>query len=139
MSGTSEFPVNSLRICIDQRKENDVSGFLCSVALKEILHFSSKVEFVLKVDEAYDRIGQPQPQQILRSFHENDRAPYNSYKGNPARFHTSDEIRKNIGSEATYDLLMVSRRHAEWQGILKNADGGIKGEFESVLECLAIL
>lgn len=139
MSAAGEFPVNSLRICINQRKENDVSGFLSSIALKEILHFASKVEFVLKVDEAYDRIGQPQPQQVLRSFHEKERLPYNSYNGNPVRFHTSDEIRKNFGSEATYDLVMVSRNHAEWQGVLKNADGGIKGEFESVLGCLQLL
>lgn len=139
MSAVGEFPVNSLRICINQRKDGEVAGFLCSVALKEILHFSSKIEFVLKVDEAYDKIGQPQPQQVLRSFREKDRPLYNSYKGNPVRCYTSDEIRKYCGSEATYDLVMISRKHAEWQGILKNEDGKIKGNFESVLGCLEIL
>ena len=135
-----EFPVNLLRVCINRRKDNnEVEGFLCSVALEDILYFSGKIEFALKVDEAYDRIGQPQPQEVLRSFQKNDRPLYNSYKGNPVRWHTSDEIRKYLGSEVTYDLLMISRKHAEWQGILKNVDGEIKGEFGSVLECLKML
>ncbi len=139
MSTAGEFPVNSLRICIEHRNGNEISGFLCSIALKEKMCFDSKMQFVLKVNEAYDRIGQPQPQQVLRSFREQDRPQYNSYKGSPTRFHTSEEIRKYSGSEATYDLVMVSRKYAEWQGILKSADGGIKGSFESVLQCLEIL
>lgn len=139
MSQGGEFPINSLRVCINQREEGEVAGFLCSVALQEILYFSGKIEFVLKVNEAYDRIGQPQSQQVLRSFQEEDGPQYNSYKGNPVRYHTSDEIRKYAGSEVTYDLVMVSRKHAEWQGILKHTDGRIKGEFESVLRCLKML
>jgi len=139
LSAEGEFPVNSLRLCINQRKDGEVSGFLCSVALEEILHFTGKIEFVLKVDEAYDRIGQPQPQQVLRSFQEKDRPLYNPYKGNPTRFHTSEEIRKHRGSEVTYDLVMISRKHAEWQGILKNIDGSIKGEFDNVIKCLKML
>lgn len=46
MSGEGEFPVNSLRVCINRRKEdNEVEGFLCSIALKDILHFTGKIEF----------------------------------------------------------------------------------------------
>lgn len=140
MSGEGEFPVNSLRVCINRRKEDsEVEGFLCSIALKDILHFTGKIEFVLKVDEAYDRIGRPQPQEVLRSFQENSRPLYNSYNGNPVQWHTSEEIRKYSGSEVTYDLAMLSRKHAEWQGILKDAAGEIKGKFDSVLGCLKML
>lgn len=136
-----EYPADTLRICINHRSavDNEVSGLVCSAVLEDNLFFSDKIEFVLKVDEAYNQIGRPQPQQVLRSFQDDDTPRYNSYIGSHERCNTSEEILAHSGSEATYDLVMTSRKYAEWQGILKNEDGTVKGRFESVLECLSLL
>lgn len=133
----AEFPVNAVRLCIDGGSEN-LRGRICATTLEQDLIFESPEELIMQVEKAYDLIGRPQPHQVMRSIRR-EASDYNSYVGNPKRFHSSEEIRRRTGKLYTCDLVMVSRRHAEWQGILKLTDGRVIGQFNSVLEFIKLL
>lgn len=135
MAIAQQFPVNCIRVCLDE-KGKDLKGVICAVALEDDLTFSNKREFIVKIDEAFDLIGQPQPHQVIRSFRKQDKL-YKSYNGTPERFHTSDEIRQRSGGTFTFDLVMLSRHNAEWQGLVKETDGKLAFRFKSSLEFLS--
>ena len=133
-SQQTRFPLNCVRICFDQYENGLYSGEICGVALKDEIHFTNMENMILKIDEAFNRIGQPQAAQVLRSF---ETAPsYMPYTVKPTQYHSNEEIAGRQGKIRTFDLIMVSRRHAEWQGELKNTDNTIVGEFQSSLECV---
>lgn len=134
----SEFPDTCIRVCLDVQQEGRFEGTLSGVTIKDPIAFGNLGEFVVKVDEAYDAIGKPQASQILRSF-KDDAPAYRPYRGMPPRYHTSDEIRRLQGQAATLDLIMLSRHHTEWQGLLKDTEGRLIGSFESVLACVGLI
>jgi len=132
------FPVCSIRICIHSFDEHrQIIGLICGIAVKDFIHFQGVNDFIIKVDDAYNAIGRPQSFQVLRSFTEQE--DYHSYVGNPPTYYDSDEIRKQVGELATYDLIMISRKNAEWQGILKNMEGELVFRFHTIIECIEFL
>lgn len=133
----TEYPVNCIRVCLDLHEEEEYGGRLCGVALEQEVTFSNMNDFVIKVDEAFNQIGQPQSGQVLRKFTKNtDHVPY---IGSPERYFESREIAQNRGKEKTIDLVMISRQCAEWQGMLMNVSGELIGRFASVLECIQLI
>ncbi|SEA40629.1 hypothetical protein SAMN04515656_10987 [Eubacterium aggregans] len=133
-----QIPDNCIRICIDVHTVDRFAGRLVGIALEEAIPFDGIGEFIIQVDEAFNRIGKPQPSQIIRSFKAGKEVPQ-SYCGSPQHFHGCAEILEMAGQVKTVDLIMLTRKHAEWQGLLKGADGSTLGEFESVRECLKLL
>ena len=131
----SEFPVTSVRVCVDE-KEPMWKGFLCGVTLSDQISFEGADGFIRAVDKAYTQIGQPQPTVVSKSFSAAAKG-YDSYVGNPERFHSAAEIHKMHGCVRTYDLIMRSRRHAEWQGMVKDLDGSVLFTFETMMELMA--
>lgn len=131
-------PPTSLRLCIDRFDEDDMSGRILGVALESEIPFSSVRSFVASVDKAYDTIGQPQSGQISRTFGKQAVKPM-PYVAVPKRYHASGEIKSAAGSLKTFDLIMQTRHHAEWQGVLKDAEGNLLGTFKSVLECIQLM
>jgi len=138
MTKTTPFPVCSIRICIDSYDEHhQIVGRICGITLQQIIPFCGVNDFIIKVDDAYNSIGRPQSFQVLRSFTEHE--DYQSYVGNPKVYHDSDYIRLKQGEVLTYDLIMVSRKNAEWQGILKNLEEEIVFRFNTIIECIEFL
>ncbi|MGL4284375.1 hypothetical protein [Eubacterium aggregans] len=133
-----QIPDNCIRICIDEQTVDRFAGRLVGIALEEAIPFDGIGEFIIKVDEAFNRIGKSQSSQIIRSFKAGKDAP-RSYCGTPQHFYQSSEILDMCGQVKTIDLIMMTRKHAEWQGVLKSADGDLIGEFQSVTECLTQL
>lgn len=132
-----EYPVNSLRICVDEAGVESLTGRIYGVALKEPLAFAGMVDFIVKVDDAYNSIGQPQQHRVLRSFIEEQE--HTPYVGTPKKYFTAREVDSQHGKHATAELLMTSRRGAEWQGIIKDLDKKIIGKFKTILECTEVL
>lgn len=132
-----EFPVNSIRLCFDSLDGEACQGRILGIALKEEILFQGMAELIVQIDEAFNKIGQPQPYKVLRSFGRSE--GFQSYKGNPVRYYTSGEIAAKKGKEKTFDLIMTSRHRAEWQGMIKDTDGKIMGRFETILECMQLL
>lgn len=133
-SAVAQFPVNCVRICLNQENP-EPQGCICAVSLEQDIPFCGRRELIVGIDEAFDRIGQPQPHQVIRSFRPVDKN-YKSYNGRPERYHSSEEIHARSGSIRTLDLIMISRRHAEWQGMIKDTDGNVLHRFVSSLDFL---
>ena len=131
------FPANCIRLCFDGFNTELCEGTICGVTLKEDIPFCGMKELIVKIDNAFNEIGQPQAYQVLRSFGKQDE--YQAYKSQPEHFHDSEEIAARQGMSSTFDLIMTSRHRAEWQGILKNIEGENIGSFNSSLECMNLL
>lgn len=130
----SEFQITSIRICID-RKEPEYKGRIYGIGVENEETFINKDDLVWQIGEIYKKIGRPQPVLVERSFSDNAQV-YNSFVGEPARYHSSESIEEKKGLLDTVDLIMVSMKHAEWQGLLKNEDGSIRATFSTMLECI---
>lgn len=131
------YPVNRIRICFDKYSDVTCEGRIYSKAMKEEILFSDVKDLIVQIDNVFNKIGQPQPSQVLRSFGQTER--YQPYKGKPILYRTDGEIAEQIGAEHTIDMTMTSRVKAEWQGYLKEPDSAFKGRFDTVLECIDIL
>lgn len=134
---TATFSANCIRLCFDSYNDDGCQGKICGITLEEDIIFYNLTDLIIRINDAYNKIGQPQPHQVLRSFRETeDYFPYNSH---PAYYHSSEEIAGRTGRLETIDLVMVSRRRAEWQGILKDIEGSVAGKFESSVKCMELL
>lgn len=132
-----DFPVNCIRLCFEVLDDEQCKGSISGVALKNAISFCGLKEFIIVVDDAFNEIGQPQPHQVLRSFKET--SAYQPYNSRPERYNSSEDIASMTGGAGTLDMIMLSRQHAEWQGIIKNIKGERVGAFNSSMECMSLL
>ena len=130
-----EYPVNSIHLCFNSCDNTGVcKGVISGVALEKEIPFNSVEDLVIKIDNAFNKIGQPQPNQVLRTFSEEEE--YQSYIGKPPHWHSSQEIACKAGNACTIDLVMLSRHRAEWQGILQRTGSEERFRFGTILECI---
>lgn len=135
--GAKIFAVNCIRLCFRRRSAEQYEGEICGVALENAVEFHGAADLIFKIDDAFNRIGHPQPHQILRTFGESGTRC--AFHGNPTRYCSNEEIDEQRGEEGTYDLLMITRHSSEWQGILRNLDDGEFTRFKTTLECMKAL
>lgn len=135
---TQNIPVNSIRLCLDHCTGSQLEGTIVGVALRDPVPFRGLRAFVTKVDAAFDQIGRPQPHQLTRSFNTEEARPA-PFSANPECYHAPETIQARRGQEKTLDLVMLTRHHTEWQGILKDTGGNTVGHFSSVLECIQLI
>jgi len=131
------FPVSSVRICIDELREGKQRGRIYGIALDGERIFNDISDLVVKIDNCFNEIGQPQPSNVLRSFGE--REAHQSYVGAPKIFQRAEELSQKRGQKCTLDLVLNSRQQAEWQGFLRDIDKNICEQFDSSLECIKII
>ncbi len=129
-----QFVDNCVRLLIDVCEGECFEGRVCGIALEEDLPFHNNVDFIVKVDKAFDLIGKPQSGQVPRSFDESSE-DWTSYVAVPERFHTSAEIAGRFGRFATVDLTMITRHRSEWQGKLTDDTGKTIEFFDSAVGC----
>ena len=129
-----KFVDNCVRLLIDVCEGERFEGRICGIALSGEIPFSNNVDFIVKVDKAFDLIGKPQSGQVPRSFDESSE-DWTSYVGAPERFHTSEDIAGRFGRLATVDLTMITRHRSEWQGKLTDAAGKTIEVFDSAVGC----
>ena len=141
MNDKMDFQPTFLRICIDRInfQNEDLAGSVCGVALKDSYPFGSVMELMLTIDECLDRIGKPQATRKTRSFLPEETETPDTFRANPAIYHTSEEIRSRRGACQTVDINIVTRYHSSWQGILYGEDGERMGMFSSDLQLLKLL
>ena len=131
------FPIPSVRICIDVLGEGKQQGRIYGIALEGERTFNDISDLVVKIDNCFNEIGQPQPSKVLRSFSEGE--SHQPYVGAPKIFHEREALLQKRGERYTLDLIMNTRQQAEWQGFLRDIEGKIIGQFCSSLECIRIL
>ena len=126
------FPLNGLRVCVDQYSPYDLSGRIYSRLAGEIT-FSTFSEFLLKADRLMDEKKFPQSFQQKRTFEETAETaavPCGSEM-------SSEEVLGQKGEKGTFDLVIQSRKKTTWQGLIRLESGEFAGTFESVLELTA--
>lgn len=134
----ADFPVNSLRICIDKQENDEIHGKICGVALKEDLPFHNLADLLVKIDDALNFVGTPQSYQKCRTF-DGEGKPQSASLGMAKRYRSAAEIREQSGTGKTVDAIIFTRQHTSWQGIVKDEEGKIIGEFKSDLGLVKLI
>ena len=128
------FPVNSVRICIDDYENADLEGRIYSRMQKEPLYFKSFGELLLKVDRLFDERGFPQAFQRRRTFGEPEM--FGGYHGRPEPNLSDEVIQGQLGRLGTFELEVWTRCRSGWQGVLCSVNGSARFSFRSEMELL---
>lgn len=128
--------LNSFRLCIDTINDSHWSGRVYSLLLKQKINFNDLTEMVLMVDQVFDHNDYPKAYQTKRSFNQDD-----SNKNNEKLKvkYDLDLFALKKGKLKTYDIIVTSRQHTSWQGIVKNEAGQIIKKFNSDLKLIEFL
>lgn len=138
MSDKRYFPLNGLRLCIDEINGEDVKGTFYSPMDERQITFSGFEEFLLKADRLFNRHGYPQAFMEARSFRK-VKPEDNRYSGMPRAVRGYEELVKHTGRQATFNVMIQSRRHATWQGVVRTGEGELIAPYDGVLELIEIL
>lgn len=129
---------SSLRFCIDAVCDEAVSGRVFSRRFTRAVSFSDLIALILQLDKVFDRQGFPQAFQRTRTFLRSDADA--DYIAGDASCGVSEEfILAQRGDVITFDVTVVSRRNANWQGTVCWVDSGERQEFSGVMELLRLL
>lgn len=141
MENRSEYTASVLRLCIDEviNEDKDIKGRIYGIAVKDEVPFCGSSELFIMIDRILDRIGKPQPSRKSRTFRNVTENDITSYCVSPSIYHSSEEIRKNRGKLLTRDVFFSSRLRSSWQGVMKDAEGQMVGEFDSDLDFVKLL
>lgn len=132
------FPRGTLRICLDEYKNGTISGRIYTKFRKEPSEFANLGEILMKGEEIFDMAGYPMAFQQRRTF--SNKLEEKRRKGRPVTCVLCDrELGEQKGRLKTLDVVVNSRRHSSWQGVLLGSDGNLIGNFVSELELLKML
>ena len=137
------FPMNTIRICVEQYREFDMAGEMYCQLSGEALYFQNLSQFLLQTDRMLDHNGGPQSWQEKRSFQEKSRQMYffkePKNSGDFSLWKIDEGIETRWGTYGTYDIVIQSRRHTSWQGFVRDENGQFLGSFESELMLLRLI
>lgn len=129
---------SSLRVCVDRIQGQTVGGRVYSRRLTEPLAFSDMSGLALRLEDVFDR--QRFPQAFLRS---RTFLPGETEEGiaaaEPSQGMSDEMVLAQRGELATFEVLVISRRNASWQGFVEWTDSGERQKFASFLELLRLL
>ena len=123
------------RVCIHGTAGNN--GVVYTRRLKEPFAFADLGDLLLKVERVLEVQDYPQAIQELRTFLPKDR-PERSSGELPADGMPREEVERAAGEKLTFDLQIISRRNATWQGMLYWSVG-TKEQFGNDLGFLALV
>lgn len=130
---TLNYETASLRVCVDSTADGRLSGRVLGRRLTREVPFSDVGGLLLQLEAVLDSQKSPQAFQRGRSFSPRQTGPV------PAAQRLEEgmdpqAVRAARGREATFDLQIVTRRNATWQGTVDWLDGAPPQPFRSVLE-----
>ncbi len=118
------------RICVDQGS----SGRVYSCRIMEPFAFADLGDLLLKLERILEAQDYPQAAQIIRTFQEGEKRP--EYPGLPASGMSWERVQEAQGVRMTFDLLILSRFSATWQGYVQWSDGS-RTDFKNDLSFLS--
>lgn len=132
------FPADTVRVCVEQYGNYDVSGKIFGKKFAGGLDFDNAADLLLKTDLLLDERHRPQAFQQKRSFQKKRRALLQEQAGDSDESEET-EIFRQSGCYGTYDVVIQSRKHASWQGFVRDEQGEFLGEFQSELNLMEII
>lgn len=123
-------------VCIDSFDEYNMTGRLFHNSLSHELYFRSFMELVEQMEHIFNSLDYPQKSMELRAFpgtqpleREKVRAANSSLTHSPSA----------KGDVATFQLRVMFRQNASWQGTVRWVEQGVSENFRSVLELLHLI
>ena len=119
------YPKNAVRICLHEPQQDDFDGTLFSCIRKKGVFFSQFHIFYHFNGGNIEKRTFNKEKKYLRieNLHIQEDCSY---------------IYEQHGAYATYDIIIMTRRKSDWQGIVKK-DEELIGEFKSILELMHLL
>ena len=116
--GNPVYITSTLHILVDRMdaEKKEMKGRISGIALDRSYEFGSYEELIRLIDQLLNRIGRPQPTRIPRSFGKEDK--FVSYKASPEVVRDPEEVEKERGLAATFDVEFRTRSYSTWQGLL---------------------
>ena len=132
----SYYLMNALRICIDEKKDIYFQGRAYTRLSKDEIKFQDLSSLLIEVDKIFDAAGYPQAFQEKRSFLKEH--SHSFFSMNPNSEMDIEEILKQKGTMATFDVIVTSRRHSTWQGEVHSLQGEMLDRFEGAIQMIQI-
>lgn len=132
MGQTIGYRAAQLRICVDDREQGHLRGYVASQRLKRPLPFNDIGDLLLLLDDVLDRQKFPLAFQRKRSFQPQE--PLSRFPeiiGDD--YMTAEAVDASFGKLTTFVLSVVSRLNTSWQGRLDWLDGKPVEQFSSAL------
>ena len=118
----------NVRLCVDSYHSGAMTGqFYFSGLDTEGAPFESLVQFLVEAEHELDQAGFPQSYTARRSFSSGPPEP------------TAAVAREQAGQVGTFDIRLLFRQHASWQGTVRWVEGGSEMPFRSVLELMLLI
>jgi len=114
-------------VCIDSYHRGEMRGRFYNPYLEGGQSFESITQFLLSMEQALDGMDFPKAFTARRSF-----APPERDTGPPS-------LRFQTGQQATFQLRILFRQNASWQGSLVWLEGTQEQSFRSVLELIHLM
>jgi len=123
------YDVRTFLIYIDSYDNNIPVGRLYNPHFDEKYKFESLTQLLLKIEQSLDVENMPQASQQVRTFCPSSIIRINSW----------EESYSDSGKLATFDIEVLFRRNASWQGSIMWLEEGKKQNFRSVLELIVLI
>lgn len=133
MDGNERYRGNQYRatqVCVDSYQDGVLTGRLYNVVSDDPRIFLSASQFLLQMEDLLDQLQFPQSFRAVRSF------------GQPTALapHKSKALQAPLkGKCATFEIRVLFRQNASWQGSVLWKEANLDQNFRSVLELLLLM
>ena len=115
-------------VCVDGYENGRMSGRFYNPYLDTGQEFSNLMQFLQEMEQTLDAMAFPQSYTAIRTFAPSPRAP----TGLP-------ETECQAGRLATFNLRIIFRQNASWQGSISWLEGRQEQSFRSALELIFLM
>lgn len=136
LSKVRVFAPNLINICVDERKQGEISGRLYHCYTPHAILFSNVVELLRHAEALYDSIAFPQASTKTRSFGKSDE---NRRAERPEKVQSQEAFIEERGAIGTFLLFVQARQNATWQGEVYWMEQDKKQYFTNVLDFVKII
>lgn len=129
---------STMRFCIDSVCDGNISGRVFSRRFTRAVGFTDLVTLILQLDKVFDRQGFPQAFQRARTFLRNE-TELDYISDDPAHGVAGEYVLAQRGNVLTFDVTVISRRNANWQGIICWVDSSEQQKFSGIMDLLRLI
>ena len=125
----NESKYRSSVICVDSYDDKVMKGRIYNPYLEGEIAFSSTMSLILYMEELLEEMSFPQAYEIKRSF-----GQFKTYI-----YQTGQVLSNYKGKKATFEIKILFRQNASWQGTVLWIEEEKEESFRSVLELMLLM
>ena len=128
-------PFNMIHVCIDDYNGYQIGGRAYNNTIESPILFSDIQDLILKMDDIFNRNGNPQSSQVKRTFQ--GKTPTYGYQNKPKVLNDFEQFLKIHGKILDIDVVVKSRGKSTWQGSVLYQNEEI--QFQTLLDFIKII